>query len=391
MALTPAVSGVLFGSQRMALQVAILGSVEPRMDGDVVAVPPGKQRALLTLLAIRSPHPVSAESAAESLWPRAAPAEAAAQPAGDRVAAAALARQRRRRARDGDVGISPGGRARCDRCPTVRDAHRSRARGARVEGDPATARRLLDDALELWRGPALADDGVRVLRAGEIARLEELRVTAQEERIDARLSGGESTRSSSPSSSSWPPSIRRASGWSACSCWRCIAAVARPTRWRSTRGTDDGWTRSSDSSPRRSCGASQEAILRQDPSLDGPRRADRARAARRRAIAPGPAPASARDCRSWDAPRSWAGSPRCPTGRAPMGGRSRWWAASRAAARRGWRGSSPSTSRPSGVHVLYGACDPAVRTPYQPLVEALEPALAALPRARAGADATRRR
>ena len=28
--------------------------------------------------------------------------------------------------------------------------------------------------------------------------------------------------------------------------------------------------------------------------------------------------------------------------------------------------------------MLYGACDPAVRTPYQPLVEALEPALAGL-------------
>ena len=32
----------------------------------------------------------------------------------------------------------------------------------------------------------------------------------------------------------------------------------------------------------------------------------------------------------------------------------------------------------TGVRVLYGACDPAVRTPYQPLVEALEPALAVL-------------
>jgi tetratricopeptide (TPR) repeat protein len=32
----------------------------------------------------------------------------------------------------------------------------------------------------------------------------------------------------------------------------------------------------------------------------------------------------------------------------------------------------------SGVRVLYGACDAAVRTPYQPLVEALEPTLAAL-------------
>src|SRR5215211_6054720 len=60
----------------MTLQIAILGPAEPRMSGQVVAVPPGKQRALLTWLAARAPQPVSAEAAAESLWPRAAPAEA---------------------------------------------------------------------------------------------------------------------------------------------------------------------------------------------------------------------------------------------------------------------------------------------------------------------------
>ena len=46
------------------------------MNGHVVGVPGGKQRALLALLAVRAPRPVSAESAAESLWPRAAPGEA---------------------------------------------------------------------------------------------------------------------------------------------------------------------------------------------------------------------------------------------------------------------------------------------------------------------------
>ena len=45
----------------------------------------------------------------------------------------------------------------------------------------------------------------------------------------------------------------------------------------------------------------------------------------------------------------------------------------------------------SGVRVLYGACDPAVRTPYQPLVEALEPALAGLDADEPSAPATTRR
>src|SRR5215217_8045665 len=60
----------------MTLQIAILGPIEPRMDGDLLTVPAGKQRALLALLATRAPQPVSAEAAAEALWPRAAPAEA---------------------------------------------------------------------------------------------------------------------------------------------------------------------------------------------------------------------------------------------------------------------------------------------------------------------------
>jgi hypothetical protein len=36
----------------MALQVAILDPIEPRVDGEVVGVPAGKQWALLTLLAL---------------------------------------------------------------------------------------------------------------------------------------------------------------------------------------------------------------------------------------------------------------------------------------------------------------------------------------------------
>jgi DNA-binding SARP family transcriptional activator len=60
----------------MVLQIAILGSLEAHVNGALVCVPAGKQRALLTLLTVRAPHPVSAESVAEALWPRAAPAEA---------------------------------------------------------------------------------------------------------------------------------------------------------------------------------------------------------------------------------------------------------------------------------------------------------------------------
>ena len=60
----------------MGLEIAILGPLEPRSDGEVLRVPAGKQRALLCLLVVRAPHPVAAEAAAEALWPEAPPAEA---------------------------------------------------------------------------------------------------------------------------------------------------------------------------------------------------------------------------------------------------------------------------------------------------------------------------
>ncbi len=53
----------------MSLEIAILGSLEPRADGAVVRVPAGRQRALLTLLALQAPQPVLADAVAEALWP----------------------------------------------------------------------------------------------------------------------------------------------------------------------------------------------------------------------------------------------------------------------------------------------------------------------------------
>jgi hypothetical protein len=75
MALTAGVSGRSVGRGDGAAD-RDPGSLEAHVNGALVCEPAGKQRALLTLLTVRAPHPVSAESVAESLWPRAAPAEA---------------------------------------------------------------------------------------------------------------------------------------------------------------------------------------------------------------------------------------------------------------------------------------------------------------------------
>src|SRR6185436_3463165 len=50
----------------------------------------------------------------------------------------------------------------------------------------------LHAALELWRGPALADLAYESFAREEASRLEELRLAVQERRIDADLEGGRS-------------------------------------------------------------------------------------------------------------------------------------------------------------------------------------------------------
>jgi DNA-binding SARP family transcriptional activator len=57
----------------------------------------------------------------------------------------------------------------------------------RAAAEPQAALRLLDNALALWRGPALADLAAEPSLGPELARLEELRLATSEERIEALL------------------------------------------------------------------------------------------------------------------------------------------------------------------------------------------------------------
>ena len=74
------------------------------------------------------------------------------------------------------------------------------------DADPARRVELLRDALGLWRGPALADLGEEDSFRHEAGRLDEQRLTAQEELIDAELALGRHTALVRGRSSSWQPS-----------------------------------------------------------------------------------------------------------------------------------------------------------------------------------------
>ena len=66
-----------------------------------------------------------------------------------------------------------------------------RLRGEAHRAEPARAAAKLREALSLWRGQPLADLAYEPFAQTEIARLEELRLAALEERIDADLACGQ--------------------------------------------------------------------------------------------------------------------------------------------------------------------------------------------------------
>ena len=250
------------------LEIAILGPLEPRSDGAVLRVPAGKQRALLCLLVVRAPHPVAAEAAAEALWPEAPPGRGDAQPAGDGLAAAALARAGRGAGGDAGVRLSPGGRGRRDRRAALRGARRARARGARARrrGGSAPPRRRARAVARARAGRC----GVRGVRAGGDRAAGG--AAPRRARGAPRRCGWPPARRrwSSASSSSLAPSIRRASGWSRLlmlalyRCGRQADALEAYTRARRRLDEELGLE------PSAELQRLQGAILRQDASLAAP-------------------------------------------------------------------------------------------------------------------------
>jgi predicted ATPase len=174
----------------VSLEIAILGPLEVRVDDRPATIAAGKQRSLLVLLAVKAPGLVSADALIDALWPGVDPA------AGLRSLQVTISRLRRSLQRAGPLVETARSGYRLALEPGALDASRfERMVGeggrARVAGEPAAARRLLHDGLALWRGPPLADVAFESFAQVEIARLEELRLAALEERIEVALELGE--------------------------------------------------------------------------------------------------------------------------------------------------------------------------------------------------------
>ena len=76
--------------------------------------------------------------------------------------------------------------------PPQLDVNRAQALLAEAKAASADQRAAkLRDALALWRGPPLEEFAFEDFARGEITRLEELRLTLLEERLDADIEAGQ--------------------------------------------------------------------------------------------------------------------------------------------------------------------------------------------------------
>ncbi|WP_326788145.1 AfsR/SARP family transcriptional regulator [Streptomyces sp. NBC_00151] len=163
----------------------ILGTTQVlRPDGTPVPVGGARLRALLTVLALRLGRTVPAAVLVDEVWDGDPPADA--------TGALQALVGRLRRAIGADSVASADGGYRLEAAPDDVDLHRFErlaGEGSRAvaDGDPAKAAVILDDALALWRGPALAD---LPDRTAEAAHWETRHLHARHARLTAALALG---------------------------------------------------------------------------------------------------------------------------------------------------------------------------------------------------------
>jgi peptide/nickel transport system substrate-binding protein len=170
------------------MEFRILGPVEVRLNGGPLALGGPKQRALLALLLLHANEVVSRDRLIDALWGERPP------PSVNQSVDSYVSRLRRVLGHDRLLRRPPGYVLVLD--PGELDLARfeelvAAAREASSRGDAAEASSTLRIALALWRGPALADVLYEPFASGEAEQLEERRLLALEERIDADLAAGQ--------------------------------------------------------------------------------------------------------------------------------------------------------------------------------------------------------
>jgi predicted ATPase/DNA-binding SARP family transcriptional activator len=169
----------------LGLDLRILGPLEAERDGRPLRLGGRKPRLLLALLIVEPGESVAPDRLIEALWPEYDPASVA--------RLQVMVSQLRKALGDpGAIAMRAGGYVlNADTVDAARFEALARAgHEALAGGDAARAAATLRAALELWRGPALGDLGAEPFARAAAGRLEELRLGALEDRIEADLALG---------------------------------------------------------------------------------------------------------------------------------------------------------------------------------------------------------
>jgi DNA-binding SARP family transcriptional activator/streptogramin lyase len=169
------------------MEFRLLGPLELEGEHGVVSVGSGKQRALLAILLLHANERLSRERLIDELWDEEPPASAAHSL---EVYVSRLRKTLHEAGGDGALATRGNGYllqvgeedSDAGRFRRLLDAARS--------ADPAREAALLRDALALWRGPALADVELTGSARAAAENLNEQRLVALEERIEADLALG---------------------------------------------------------------------------------------------------------------------------------------------------------------------------------------------------------
>jgi DNA-binding SARP family transcriptional activator/tetratricopeptide (TPR) repeat protein len=165
------------------MKFGILGPLEVHEEGRALDLGAAKQRSLLAVLVLNANQVVSSDGLIDSLWGE-RPPETAAKALQVYVSQLrkVLGRERLRTKPSGYLLRLDGDEL---------DLHRvERLVNEATQASSEAAAAKLREALSLWRGPPLAEFAYQGFAQSEIARIEELRLTCLEERLEADLAQG---------------------------------------------------------------------------------------------------------------------------------------------------------------------------------------------------------
>lgn len=178
------------------MQFRILGPLEVWNGDQRIALSAPKPRALLAILLLHADQVVSTDRLIDELWGERAPPTA-------RNIIQGYVAELRRALQGGQDVLAPAGHLlvtsppgyRLQVTPGALDLHRfeelfAQAKAAIREAAPDQAAGLLRAALRLWRGPVLANVAETPSVQTAVQKLEERRLAALEERIEAELALG---------------------------------------------------------------------------------------------------------------------------------------------------------------------------------------------------------